>query len=291
LLPRPRKTGSSLRGAALSVFIAGMGAAGVAASAQASFQFSPVEKEVVLKRFQEVPKKNVDREQKVKILFGEAGCSDFVTEQKLKHSEFANVVCRLPGETDSVIIVGAHFDKVAAGTGAIDNWSGASLLSSLYQSLAPKKRHHTFLFVSFCEEELGLLGSEFYASHMTKEEIAKTEAMINLDTLGLSPTKVWVHNADKNLVAALAAVASALKLPASEMDVEKVGSADSESFAGKHIPRITIHSLTQKTLPILHTNEDTLEKLHPDEYYDTYKLVSGYLAYLDETLQPRTAAK
>jgi Peptidase family M28 len=264
---------------------------GILAQAQTKFQFHQVEKDVVLQRIHDVPKKNADREQKIKDLFIAVGCSDFVTEQKVKHSDYSNVICRLPGETDEVIIVGAHFDKVTDGTGAIDNWSGASLLSSLYQSLAAQKRHHTFLFVSFCEEEHGLIGSDFYASQMSKEDVGKTEAMINMDTLGLSPTKVWVHNADKNLVTALAAVAAAVKLPVSGLDVEKVGTTDSESFANKHIPRITIHSLTQKTLPILHSKEDTLDKLHPDEYYDTYLLIGGYLAYLDETLQPRTTTK
>jgi hypothetical protein len=71
------------------------------------------------------------------------------------------------------------------------------------------------------------------------------------------------------------------------MDVERVGSTDSESFAGKHIPRITVHSLTQQTFSILHSNADTVKALHPDEYYDTYRLLSGYLVYLDQTLQPR----
>jgi len=261
------------------------------APAQTQITFTPVQKEIVLARFQDVPDKNAERQHKIKALFVEAGCGDFVSEQRLKHSDYSNVICRLPGETEEVIIVGAHFDKVVNGTGAIDNWSGASLLASLYQSLIAAKRHHTFLFISFCEEERGLIGSEFYASHMSNDDIARTEAMINLDTLGLSPTKIWVHNADKNLVGALASVSQALHLPASEMDIERVGSSDSESFAGKHIPRITIHSLTQKTFPILHTRDDTPKQLHPDDYYDTYRLLSGYLVFLDGTLQPRTAAK
>jgi putative aminopeptidase FrvX len=260
---------------------------GTLAPAQTKISFHPVDKEVVLARIRDVPQRNTARQQKVKALFVEAGCGSLVSEQRVKHSDYANVICTLPGDTDETVIVGAHFDKVVRGTGAIDNWSGASLLASLYQTLAGTKRHHTFLFVAFCEEEMGLVGSDFYASNMSKEDIARTEAMINLDTLGLSPTKVWVHRADKELVAALAAVAHGLGLPAAEMDVERVGSADSESFSGKHIPRITIHSLTAQTFPVLHSNRDTLEQLHPDDYYDTYRLMCGYLVYLDETLQPR----
>jgi Iap family predicted aminopeptidase len=268
-------------------FMAFLLAVGALAPAQTKISFHAVGKEVVLARIQDVPQKNSDRQKRVEALFAEAGCVGLVTEQKVKRTDYSNVICTLPGDTDETVIVGAHFDKVVRGTGAIDNWSGASLLASLYQTLAGTKRHHTFLFVAFCEEEKGLVGSDFDASNMSKEDIARTEAMVNLDTLGLSPTKVWVHRADKDLVVALATVAHGLGLPAAEVDVERVGSADSESFSGKHIPRITIHSLTAQTFPVLHSNRDTLEQLRPDDYYDTYRLMCGYLVYLDESLQPR----
>ena len=80
--------------------------------------------------------------------------------------------------------------------------------------------------------------------------------MVNMDTPGLSFTKVWAHRADKGLLHALLVVAASMKLPVGEVNVEQVGSTDSESFAGKHIPRITIHSLTQQTLSVLHSPAD-----------------------------------
>jgi len=266
-------------------------ASALLALGQDRLQFFPVERELVLKRVQAVPQKNESRAESIKGLFAEAGCANSVSEQKLTHSKYSNIICRLPGESDETIIVGAHYDKVAEGTGAIDNWTGAALLSSLYESLAKTKTRHTFLFIAFCEEETGLAGSEFYVSHMTKEDVARTKAMVNMDTLGLSSTKIWVHRADKSLVQALRAVAVALKLPASEVDVEEVGTTDSESFAPKHIPRITIHSVTQQTFAILHTRRDTLKELHPEEYYDTYRLLSAYLVYLDQLPQPPAGKK
>ena len=82
-----------------------------------------------------------------------------------------------------MIIVGAHFDKVPEGDGVVDNWSGASLLPSLFQSLKDEPHNHTFVFIGFTDEEKGLLGSSFYAGHMSKEEVAATDAMVNMDTL------------------------------------------------------------------------------------------------------------
>ena len=42
--------------------------------------------------------------------------------------------------------------------GAVDDWSGAVMLPSVYQSLKSKARRDTFVFVAFAGEEGGLLG-------------------------------------------------------------------------------------------------------------------------------------
>ncbi len=135
------------------------------------------------------------------------------------------------------------------GDGVVDNWTGASLLPSLLYSLSAQPRRHTFVFVGFSAEEKGLVGSAYYAEHLTPERRVRIEGVVNLDSLGLGPTEVWATHADKTLLDALASVAAASKLPATAMNVDKVGSADSESFAPYHIPRITLHSVTQETWP------------------------------------------
>ncbi|MGH9651127.1 MAG: hypothetical protein ACRD3I_11740, partial [Terriglobales bacterium] len=102
--------------------------------------------------------------------------------------------------------------------------------------------------------------------------------------LGLSSTKVWLSHADKGLAAALNNVAHSMKLPLAGVNVEQVGSSDSESFAKRSIPSLTIHSVTQETFPILHSSQDTLAAIHLDDYYATYRLVAAYLSYLDQKL-------
>jgi Iap family predicted aminopeptidase len=68
-------------------------------------------------------------------LFSEAGCDEqYLSEQSVKASKLANVICVRPGSSGKVIMVGAHFDHVAEGDGVVDNWSGASVLPSLYQA-------------------------------------------------------------------------------------------------------------------------------------------------------------
>jgi len=218
-------------------------------------------------------------------LFREAGCDGAnLTESPVKGSKLPNVVCVLPGSGPATIIVGAHYDHVDYGNGVVDNWSGASLLPSIYESLKTHPRRHTFVFVGFCDEEKGEVGSHFYASHMTKEEVAATDAMVNMDTLGLAPTEVWASHADPALFNVLARVAVAVELPLSAVNVEQVGSTDSEQFSGRKIPSITIHSLTQKAWndQILHTKKDTIDQIRLDDYYDSYRLIAAFAAYLDE---------
>jgi Zn-dependent M28 family amino/carboxypeptidase len=201
-----------------------------------------------------------------------------------------NVVCKLRGSSDRVIIVGAHFDHVADGDGVVDNWSGASLLPSLYEAIKDVPREHTFLFIGFTDEEKGEIGSRFYAQQMTKEQVSTTDAMVNLDTLGLAPTEVWKSHSDKLLVRALAYMAGLMKAPISGADVDQIGSSDSVQFSARKIPSITIHSLTQKTWDarILHTSKDKLSEIRMDDYYQTYRLLAAYLAYLDQL--PRAPA-
>jgi len=235
-------------------------------------------------------RKNEEREAIVKQLFRESGCQDNqVSEQVVEPALPPNVICVLPGKTDGIILVGAHTDKVDAGDGVVDNWSGASLLPSLLYSIHGQKRRHTFIFVGFTGEEKGLLGSDFYARKLTPGQRTKIAGMVNLDTLGLGPTEVWASHADQPLLDALAHSARSLKLPVTVMNADDFGTADSESFAQFSIPRITIHSLTLDTLPVLHSSRDTIHAIQMADYYATYRLLAGYLAFLDSYLDAPAA--
>jgi hypothetical protein len=126
-----------------------------------------------------------------------------------------------------------------------------------------------------------MLGSDFYAHQLSVEQRFKIEAVVNMDTLGLGPTEVWATHADKPLLDALLRIAKAMKLPVAGVNFDQIGTTDSESFARFKILRITIHSLTQETLPILHSPKDRLDAIKMDDYYTTYRLLAGYLAFLD----------
>ncbi len=167
----------------------------IAAVAQ-TIQFSEVSQDTIEKRLGAYVNKNNKREPAIRQIFEDSGCDgDKLTEQPVKSSKAPNLVCSLRGANDSVIIVGAHFDLVEEGDGVVDNWSGASLLPSLYQGIAGIPRNHTFRFVAFSGEEKGLIGSRAYVNQIKKTH-EHVVAMVNMDTLGLTETEVWVNHAD-----------------------------------------------------------------------------------------------
>ena len=256
-------------------------------------RYDPVSREVVESRLEKYKGNNKQREATLKEMFIEAGCDNqHISEQPVQGSKLPNVICLLPGNSERVIIVGAHFDRVTEGDGVVDNWSGASLLPSLYESVKREPRKHSYIFIGFTDEERGEVGSRFYVRQMSKEQVAATEAMVNMDTLGLAPTEVWASHSDKGLVGGLAYIAKELNLPVTGVNVEQVGSTDAEQFSERKIPRITIHSLNQETwnARILHTSKDKHSAMRLDDYYQTYRLLAAYIAFLDKFLSAPAVA-
>ena len=258
------------------------------AAAAQKLRYSRVSREVVENRLGKYAGDNTQREATLKQMFVEAGCGDHLSEQLVKGSQLPNIVCVLPGGSDTVIIVRANFDRLPKDDGVVNNWSGASLLPSLYQAAKTEPRKHTYIFIGFTDGMTTEAGSHFYAQQLTKEQVAKTDAMVNVDTLGLGPTQVWGSHSDKLLIGALNYVARSLKAPISRVDLELTGgSTDSEQFAVRKIPRVTIHSLTQKSWDagIIFSSKDTISVMRLDDYYQTYELLAAYLTFLDQIVR------
>lgn len=250
-------------------------------------QFTLADHSTILQRMQPVPPTLEERRLRLGQLFAEAGCpASAVSEQKIgaqKTSglQSSNIICRLEGKTHKTIIVGANY-----GIATPDGWSAATLLPSLYQALAVRRRRHTFLFVAFADEHRTLAGSQAFAASLTDAQAAQTDAMINLDALGLSPTKVSTQHSDSELVHDLFVMVYTLKIPASQVDLSRSVNTDAEPFNARHIPRITLHSLTLDEVTDLR-KYDPQRDFRPGNYYNSYHLICGYLAFLDERLKSR----
>ena len=113
-----------------------------------------------------------------------------------------NVVGRVTGATDEVIVLSAHYDHLGAvgaphsqcypdGSGdpvchgAADNASGCAALLAVAEALRtlPQPRR-TVLFALFDAEEDGLLGSSYFADQEPLVPLDSIVAALNLDTIG-----------------------------------------------------------------------------------------------------------
>lgn len=110
-----------------------------------------------------------------------------------------NVIGHLTGETDTVIMMGAHYDHLGWGgpsslytgkekmihNGADDNASGVACMleTARYFASTEGRPHHSMLFIAFTGEEAGLLGSSHFAKNMTVDS-SKVRMMLNVDMIG-----------------------------------------------------------------------------------------------------------
>jgi alkaline phosphatase isozyme conversion protein len=105
----------------------------------------------------------------------------FTEDGKTRHSR--NIVAVKPGVSGRQIVIGAHYDSVAAGRGAFDNATGVALMMELADALRDEKTPYTLVFVAFGAEEAGLYGSTHYVAEMSDQARADTALMINLDSV------------------------------------------------------------------------------------------------------------
>lgn len=130
-------------------------------------------------------------------IFAASGETDLVRVRDTGY----NVVGFLPGQTDTTIVIGAHYDHLGYGgpgsgsrylgaeklihNGADDNGSGTAAMLELARYYAARRdqNRHSMLFMGFTGEEKGLLGSSHFIKNPTipKEQIMM---MVNMDMIG-----------------------------------------------------------------------------------------------------------
>jgi len=231
--------------------------------------------------FVKVPCENRERLTAVRTLFEQAGApSANITIDQYKNVE--NLVVTRKGESSEKIVVGAHYDKVVDGCGALDNWTGIVVLSHLYHSLKDVAFKKTLIFVAFGKEESGLLGSSAMAKALTNDQAAEYCAMINIDSLGLSPPQVADNLSSKKLEQFTIDIAKEMKMQFAHATIQGA-EADSGPFLARKIPAVTIHGLNNQWPAILHSYKDQTSKVNPMSVYLGYRLALGVISRLDES--------
>jgi len=205
----------------------------------------------------------------------EYGCEvgwQYVSQSKSVNTNSANVYGRLRGESSREIVLGAHIDSSGPEIpGANDDVSGVAALIELARIYSQRSHYSTLVFVAFCGEESGLVGSRYFAEHYPLDNVA---LMLQLDmTSNDSPLMLWLetkeHQAPKWLVTASIDAFHSLgyrnidyptHFQSTNAAMGGAGS-DHEPFMEKGIPAIAF--VSDVRFPI-HTRNDSVEHFQID---------------------------
>lgn len=190
-------------------------------------------------------------------LEGVAARFEFAAEQEVVRER--NVIGLFPGSDDElkheVVIFSAHYDHVGVGSdgqiynGSDDNGSGTSALLEIAEAIGegPRPRRSVaFLWVS--GEEKGLLGSRWWADHVTLPEGSEIVADINMDMVSrndshkVSATPSPEHPDYSTLITGAEAAAKLAGMELVYDADEFYARTDSHSFAQKGIPIVFFFS-------------------------------------------------
>lgn len=152
---------------------------------------------------------------------------------RVEEKKTANIIAYLEGGDEALreefIVIGAHHDhlgSLADGTiyfGADDNASGTAglLESARLLALQTGELGRSVLFVSFCAEELGLVGSKYFIEHLPVPR-EKIRLLINMDMIGRNNMDK-VENSKMFIAfpsAQTPALAEILRTEAKELDID-----------------------------------------------------------------------
>lgn len=199
---------------------------------------------------------------------------------KVKENSYSyNVIGEIPAHKNAkdpqTIIIGAHFDSVSC-PGANDNASGTATILEVAKLLSQpeikNKLQYNVRFVAFGAEEIGLIGSDEYVTQLVESGEAKNIAgMINLDMVGVGDSLV-TYNINNEVDQKMTDLAEA---SIKELDYEYAGhknsaSSDHAPFEYAGIPSVFIQFSPD---PYYHTDEDTVDKIDPENIRETSTVV------------------
>jgi Peptidase family M28 len=194
-----------------------------------------------------------------------------------------NLAARIKGSDGDgeVVVVGAHLDhvgfnhltdkgKMRVHPGADDNASGSAALLEVAQAMAGGTPKKDILFLWFCGEENGLLGSRAYCAKPVYPH-DKTVVMLNMDQIARTDPKemniggLWELKSFGKLIKKLSKrISSPLKLDL-DSGRELYSRSDQYSFFSKKVPGIFFFEGNINDNPVYHKPGDVAETIHTDK--------------------------
>lgn len=264
--------------AACCLFLVGSYARNIQAK---NLEDSLVSKSEIVSELEEGIVDNTLRDEAVIKLFMEANGECKVNVLQIPETSQYNISVEIEGKTDRTIVIGAHSDFVPPGQGIIDNFSGVTLLTNIYETILSSgyKPRHNLIFMTFANEETMQHGSESFINSLNEEKKSKIRYMINLDCFGIGNLNYLGNDVDLKLEELIK------KFPEKINRVSLFNVvADSFPFIREGIPAVTIHAIDNwfvlKRYP--NSENDTIDNVNFDKLYKQYRTLVEFVYYMDQ---------
>lgn len=228
--------------------------------------------------------------------------SEILPEKITTYNTIAHLRGSDPDVRDQYVIIGAHHDHLGSGGrgsssrmqdtiayhyGADDNASGVAGVIQIAEKVMSESPDRSYVFVTFGAEEMGILGSKYFASHPTLD-LDRAQVMINMDMLGrlnehrqLQIGGVGTSPLFRPIIDSLN-TAYAFSIKYSEAGY---GPSDHSSFYAEDVPVLFISTGAHTDY---HTPFDTEDKIDYEGMVDVLNFVSDIaleLGNMEDTLQ------
>lgn len=189
----------------------------------------------------------------------------------LEQADSINVIGRPPGGRCEVVL-GGHYDSVPGAPGASDNASGTAAVLEMARLTALRGGNDRACFVAFASEETGLNGSKQFVGRLSAEERSALRFMLNFDMVAFGTE--WLLIGSPALQEQGKAIASRQGV-VTRATMLVGASSDHASFIEAGIPALFLHRSDD---PLLHTPEDVIGRLSPEQLVESVRLGLAFLA-------------
>lgn len=118
-------------------------------------------------------------------------------DSRIENRTTFNVIAETKGgDHNNVVALGGHTDSVEAGAGINDDGSGIISNLVVARALTRFSVKNAVRFCFWTAEEFGLLGSEYYTSHLNAAELAKIRLYLNFDMIASPNYALMIYDGD-----------------------------------------------------------------------------------------------
>lgn len=197
-----------------------------------------------------------------------------------------NVIAQKRSEfVESTIVVGGHYDSVAASPGALDNATGVSGSLEIARVLSNFKTKCNIVYALFGSEECidsscsnSLQGSKYYVSNLDNRQKLNVYGMINLDMIAEDGEIQIRREAGLSDELANGIYEEFLDVGLKANVVQSSNWSDHESFEAARIPAVFIFTSGYE---LAHSPQDTIDEVHFERLVDITKGVVWMLLHKD----------